>query len=80
MTIRAEHLVLITHRTAGDQVVSAWYRVLPEDDLALITVRQGTWKADIVYTFTAPRAYLQALVEIINETIPDANARFVTSF
>lgn len=78
--IHADHLILITERAAGERVLSAWYRVLPEDDLASVTARQGDWKEDVVHIFHSHPDYIEALAEIIDETIPERSARFVAMF
>jgi hypothetical protein len=74
----AQHLILITDRASAECVLAAWYRVLPEAELAHVSVHHSEWKADVLYTFSAAPDYIQALAEIIDETITDTRARLVT--
>jgi hypothetical protein len=74
----AQHLILITDRASAECVLAAWYRVLPEAELSRLSVHHGDWKEDVLYTFSAAPDYIQALTEIINETITDTRARLVT--
>ena len=78
MTPCAQHLILITDRASAECVLVAWYRVLPEAELSQLGVHHAEWKEDVLYTFSAAPDHIQALVEIINETITDTRARLVS--
>ena len=78
MTPCAQHLILVTDRASAKCVLAAWYRILPEAELSQLGVHHAEWKDDVLYTFSAAPDYIQALTEIINETVTDAKARLVT--
>ena len=78
MTPCAQHLILIADRASAECVLAAWYRVLPEAELSQLGVHHAEWKEDVLYTFSAAPDYIQALSEIIDETITGSKARLVT--
>jgi hypothetical protein len=68
----------MTDRASAECVLAAWYRVVPEAELSRLGVHHAEWKEDVLYTFSAAPDYIQALTEIIDETVTDSKARLVT--
>jgi len=78
----ANTLLLVASPNAADEVIAAWQRVLPEDDVFYHTdILQDTWKGDALCTFRAERAdYIEALAAIIDETLERSEPRLVRTF
>ncbi len=78
----ANTLVLVASPKAADEVIAAWQRVLPEDDVFYHTdILQDRWKGDAVYTFRAENAdYIETLAAIIDETLDRSVPRLVRTF
>ena len=76
------NLVLIAPNHLVEQVIAGWQRILPEDDvIAHTTIVKESWKGDTLAAFHSDLPeYIEGLIDVIEEEIPDTVSCLVTSF